>query len=152
MSQSHLIFGILLALPLIWLSITDVTHHTIPDVASASVGVLGVAFGWFFSSLSGVDLVGALLLLLFLWGLSEAFWRRYAKDALGMGDVKLLAAGMLCTGVIFFWTAVLIAALGGICAVGIGRVLFDRDETGIPFGPFIAYGLYLTVTILRSPW
>lgn len=152
LSQRRVIFCSFLAIPLIWLSVTDTLHQTIPDSASVFVAALGLGYQWFYGGIAIADVAASLTILGLLWSASEIYWRRHAQEALGLGDVKLLAVGMLCTGVIAFWTAVLIAAVGGICAILLRRILVHQVETGVPFGPFIAYGLFVTVTILRAPW
>lgn len=139
---------IALALPLIWLSVTDFFFKIIPDSASMMVAVWGIAPH---SQQSGrdhaIDLVVAIVLLVALWLASEVYWRLRGNDALGLGDVKLLAAGVLCVGAAEIWLAVLIATLGGIVSVLLSRFRATGPESGVPFGPFIAYGLFLTVMI-----
>jgi leader peptidase (prepilin peptidase) / N-methyltransferase len=97
----------------------------VPTVGSWSEHVVGAAAG------------GAFLILV-----GSTFGRITGRDGLGMGDVKLFAAGGAWTG----WQALpgtlLVAALLGLAYAAIsGRVGEGRDRP-IAFGPFLAVGIW----------
>ena len=136
------VFLALLAIPLIAASVTDLRAQVIPDWTSLAVAGLGLAApvlgGWFpdpvtFAVAAGLTAVLALC--------GEVFWRRTGREALGLGDVKLIGAGTLVIGADRVWSMLLIASAGGIAAVllsGKGR------RRAIPFGPFLAYAVFAT--------
>lgn len=134
-----LMLGVL-AVPLIWATVTDLARHVIPDTASAVVAATGLAYPFLTGSLPEPMTVGvALLVTLVLAGASEMFWRRYQTEALGLGDVKLIGAGTLVVGAQNLWLVIGLAAIGGIVAAMLAR----RDhQKGIPFGPFLAYAIF----------
>ena len=138
-----------LAVPLVWLSVTDLERKIIPDTANALVALIGLA-----RHLSGdltglqIDLAAAIIVFLVLWIASEVYWRRNQKEALGLGDVKLLAAGTFCVGTLHIWQVILCGSVGGILAYYLARRGSRKVDSGIPFGPFLAYGLFLTFTVL----
>jgi leader peptidase (prepilin peptidase) / N-methyltransferase len=135
-----------LAPPLIWLSVVDLDDHVIPDSASLLVAVLGLLNATFDNSptlWATIGLAIAVLVLLAIAG--EVFWRRYGYEALGLGDAKLIAAGTLVVGAANFWIMLLLAATGGIVAALLSK---HGRKSGIPFGPFLAYSIFLTFLYL----
>jgi prepilin signal peptidase PulO-like enzyme (type II secretory pathway) len=137
-----------LALPLIWLSVIDLRSKTIPDAASLAVVAIGVVlFRYPLDYDFFIDLLAAILILVVLWAVGEWYWRRHSSDALGIGDVKLIAAGTLCVGASRIWQVILIASIGGIIAVLVEKKRAAKTDTGVPFGPFIAYALFLVIAI-----
>lgn len=98
-SASNIWLLLAVAIPLIWLSITDLRKHIIPDAATALIALIGlVQHGWPPDSDLALDGAVSLAVLIVLWIVSEIFWRRHSREALGLGDVKLLSAGVLCVG------------------------------------------------------
>lgn len=72
-------------------------------------------------------------------------WRK--TDGLGLGDVKFLAAAAIWVGISGIPTLLLIAALAALAAAG-GLQLAGEQmtrQTALPFGPFLAAGLLLTL-------
>jgi len=129
-----------LAVPLIWATVTDLARHVIPDTASAVVAVTGLAYPFLIGTTpEPVTLGVALLVTLVLAGTSEMFWRRHQTEALGLGDVKLIGAGTLVVGAQNLWLVIGLAAIGGIIAAVLAR---RNHQKGIPFGPFLAYAIF----------
>ncbi|MDD7973716.1 prepilin peptidase [Roseinatronobacter alkalisoli] len=126
------------------LSVIDLRRHVIPDWASATVAVIGLGHGHLSGNLDGTTLIFAAGVLVVLWAGSEAYWRLRQREALGLGDVKLLAASSILLGQEAFWFGVMLACVGGIVA---GLLSGSTRGSGIPFGPFIAYGVFLTFLI-----
>lgn len=138
---------LLLTLPLIWLSLTDLARRIIPDTASAAVAGIGIV-GWVNDPLAlGLTLMvsGAVVIGLALSG--GLYWRRRGHEALGLGDAKLIGAGILVVGIDAMWLMLLLGSIGGIAsAVFAGRT----GDGGVPFGPFLAYSIYITFLLTGS--
>lgn len=128
----------------------DLEHQIIPDEISLG----GIAFGIlasivyppiqntasrylaFFSSLEGLVIGGAIFWLIRIVG-----GRVFKKEALGLGDVKLMAAiGALLGPSLVLLTAFLAALVGSV--IGLTLIAVGRAELGsrLPFGPFICLG------------
>jgi len=132
--------ALMLGLPLIWLSVVDIDRFEIPDLASAWILLGGI--WWQFSCGWGVVLdVLIVFLLMFLFSILAKKWM--GKTALGFGDVKLLGASAAWVGALGISSVVLLASVAGIIFTvmmwGIRRRRFDAP---IPFGPFIAMGVW----------
>ncbi len=99
----------------------------------------------FLSSLSGALLGGGTLLLVGILG--KAVLKR---DALGLGDVKLMffVGGLLgCEGALIVFFAG--CAVGSLVGVPL-RLLTGKRE--IPFGPFLAFGVLLVLFFKPEIW
>jgi leader peptidase (prepilin peptidase)/N-methyltransferase len=143
------VLGALLLPVLVWLSLVDLARHEIPDLASASIAVVGLGFQWHLHGPGPVlwaTLALALALTALLWGIGALFFSRTGTEALGIGDAKLIGAGALCVGAPAVWLMIFVAATGGIAAALIAR---RRDATageqGLAFGPFLAYAIFLVI-------
>jgi leader peptidase (prepilin peptidase)/N-methyltransferase len=87
-------------------------------------------FSWSLAS----AIIGALILLAIGWLGTLIF----GKEAMGMGDVKFIAAICSFLGVTsLIWTITVSSAIGAI--LGVGLILWQRGAWGtrIPFGPFL---------------
>jgi leader peptidase (prepilin peptidase)/N-methyltransferase len=136
--------GALLAVALI-----DWDTYLIPDELSlglAAAGVLCAAWNPYFAGgdwrmAAWWSLRGGLLGLALGWGLAAAGTAAFKKEALGGGDVKLLAGVGAWAGAVGAFDCLLIGSLlGSIYAV---RLLLSgraRRSDPIPFGPFLAAG------------
>ena len=75
-----------------------------------------------------------------LWLVGEMYFRRAATEGLGIGDAKLFGAGAVLLGPFHLPDLFLLSSLGGI----LGWVLTRKSrDGGIPFGPFIAYAIFV---------
>jgi leader peptidase (prepilin peptidase) / N-methyltransferase len=152
-----LLLGGLLSVFLIVIAFIDLDHRIIPD--GLSLGLLGVGVGA--SPLNSLladgtlprvaaALIGAatgFLITLLIALAGRAVWK---KDALGGGDVKLMAA----VGSFVGWAGVPAALFAGsfagtlwVGALAIRR-RFRRGDY-VPFGPFLAAGAWLVW--IRTP-
>lgn len=152
LSALQIAVAAVLAVPLIWLSMTDLEKLTIPDSASATIAVTGLVYQ-FQSDACGllITLPLAMLLLLILWLVGQAYWRMTNTEALGIGDAKLIAAGTLCVGIENIWLVILTASLGGIIAILVARFSGGAKQSAVPFGPFLAYAIFITFLSNGSP-
>ncbi len=130
----------ILAAPLIWLSVTDLELHVIPDTATLAVAICGLAHPILVGhSPSIVTVLVALTVIGMLALLGEIYWRHHGVEALGLGDVKLIGAGTLVVGAEKLWIVILLSTSGGIVAALLAQ---RRGDRGIPFGPFLAYAIF----------
>ncbi len=138
----------------IWI---DWEHQIIPDEISVGGIVLGLAFSFFFPvwvsgsegvagwrsllwSAAGLLTGGGILYLMAVVG-----EKVFKKEAMGGGDVKLLAA----IGAFFGWKGALFALFAGSVAGSFAglAVKYTLKKEAIPFGPYLALG-----TVLHMFW
>jgi len=145
-------------IPLYWIVVAgllvatfiDLEHYIIPNEITYGGIVLGLAlspinpvlraehsvFGAMLQSVFGMVIGGGLLL-----GIAWIGGKVFKKEAMGMGDVKLLAA----IGAFMGWQATLftlfISSVVG-AVVGLTLVLAQRKgwQSRLPYGPYIALG------------
>jgi len=147
-----IILADVLSFYLLTLSIIDFRHRIIPDELSLSllvIGILTAPLNPFFSGplwtkvalsvLSGFG--GGFLMWAMAWGGEKIF----KKEALGGGDIKLIAA----TGSLLGWTGIAGSLLFGSMAGGLVAIvllIMKKKKLGetLPFGPFLSIGIYLT--------
>ncbi|MBR5020652.1 MAG: prepilin peptidase [Oscillospiraceae bacterium] len=137
---------------LMMIALSDVRFCIIPDeliiagcVTAAAAALPEVLSGgdWF-TRLSPV--LGALLGAAVILGINLIGRLVYKKDALGMGDLKLMVVcGILCGTV-----GTVIAMMAGILAAGVwfavGIVIRRvRSEEYLPLGPFLIFGTMFTL-------
>jgi prepilin signal peptidase PulO-like enzyme (type II secretory pathway) len=137
-----LVSGII-AIPLIWLSVTDLATHEIPDTATLIVALVGAVLQWKLHGpgpafLWTLGLAGALCALFHLIG--QRYYDRKAVEAIGIGDAKLIGAGAVAVGIDSVWAMIFVAATGGIVAALLARRR-DAVTKGLAFGPFLAYSI-----------
>jgi leader peptidase (prepilin peptidase)/N-methyltransferase len=151
------VFSALLAGLVIWIAWVDLEHLIIPDLANAAMAVLGLALvaieapGAHMEALSDALMrsiaAGGLLFLV-----RFAFAKLAGREGLGLGDVKLVAAG----APFLAWTtlpyALVLAAAAAILVVGLRSIRqgqwLDR-ETEIPFGAFLAPAIWVAFLLER---
>ena len=135
------------ALAMLVLFFTDYDHQLLPDPVTLGGFATGMALAWWNPFLPGEPgwgrlwsaLSGAALGAGVLWGIGAAYTRLRGVEAMGMGDVKMMAmVGAFAgpAGVLFTLFAASIAgALVGIALIPLrGRSMKDT----LPFGCFLA--------------
>lgn len=90
--------------------------------------------------------LGMVLAVTFIWGIRKTAWLIYKKEAMGDGDVTLIAPLALLMG----WPGVLVGlylsfVLGGL--VGVFLLLWKKKKlkSTIPFGPFLILGTFISL-------
>jgi leader peptidase (prepilin peptidase)/N-methyltransferase len=133
-------------LAMLVLFFTDLDHQLLPDAVTLTGFVLGLVIAWFnpflgepgwsriWSALSGAALGAGLL-----WGIGALYSKLRGVEAMGMGDVKMMAlVGAFAGpwGVVFtIFAASLVGAVVGVLLIPLrGRTLQDT----LPFGCFLA--------------
>ena len=134
------------ALALLVLFFTDYDHQLLPDTVTLTGLVVGLAVAWFnpflhgdewravWSSLSGAAVGSGLL-----WGFGALYGKIRGVEAMGLGDVKMMAMVGAFTGpvgVLFtIFGGSLVGAIFGLAMIPLkGRSLQDT----LPFGCFLA--------------
>jgi leader peptidase (prepilin peptidase) / N-methyltransferase len=145
------IFSSLLAGLALWIASVDLEQRIIPDLANAAMALLGLALivtQTPVSALAG-DIADALMRALAAGGVLYlvrfVFLRVAGKEGLGLGDVKLMAAGatLLSWGSLPY--ALVLAAVAAIMVVvlrGIRQGQWLDRQTEIPFGAFLAPAIW----------
>jgi leader peptidase (prepilin peptidase)/N-methyltransferase len=135
---SAAVFGTLL----LGIGITDARHYLIPDEFSLGGLVLGLAL-----ALGGgvpgflQALLGAAVGFGLLWGVAQAGAWVFKEEAMGGGDVKMMAM----VGSFVGWRGVLLTVFAG---AALGSLIFVplsiRKKRLVPFGVFLAVGAAVT--------
>jgi leader peptidase (prepilin peptidase) / N-methyltransferase len=151
-------FAAVLAVLAVYVAAVDLDRFIIPDLANVAIFAAGLALvaveGWHAGPLA--DLEDALLRTLaaggFMWSLRFVYARATGVEGLGLGDVKLAAAGAPFLG----WdTLPLTLALAAIaCALALtARALLRGEpiERGreLPFGAFLAPAIWAVFVLER---
>lgn len=152
---SYIFIGALCCYALIVITFIDIDYMIIPNEITLSGIILGLILSplcpqnlgaltpgeGLIQSVLGILVGGGILLII---GTVAEWWLK--KEAMGMGDVKLMA--ML--GALFGWKAALITIfLGSLIGAIIGGLLMliGRLEKGrhIPFGPYLAMAGFISI-------
>ena len=131
---------------LIVIALIDFEHKFIPDRFQIALLILGIlctifdpVWGWA-SHVIGLFVGGGVLLVFYGLG-----YLLYKKEALGFGDVKLMA---VC-GLILGWQSVLVALFFGAILGAIGCLLLrgisKQKEVEYAFAPYLAFGVILAM-------
>jgi leader peptidase (prepilin peptidase)/N-methyltransferase len=142
----------------IWIALVDLEDLIIPDLASAGIAVLGLALIVIETPAGALqeEILDALMRAVAAGGLlflvRVAFKRFTDKEGLGLGDVKLMAAG----ATLLSWTglpyAVVLAAVAAILVIvlrGIRHGAWLDRQTEIPFGAFLAPAIWAAFLLER---
>jgi leader peptidase (prepilin peptidase)/N-methyltransferase len=126
--------------------VIDFRHFLIPDLITYPGILIGLGLSFIPGGLTPLEsLVGASASGLFLWLVGFAASLLLKKEAMGLGDVKLLAmCGALFGAPVALFGLIFASVLG--CAVGLPMMLFRRlnEQRHIPFGPYICVGVLLS--------
>lgn len=136
--------AVFLAPVLIWLSVRDLESYELPDTGVLAIVVISLMHVTFMveKSLLG-QITTAIGVTAFFWMFGEVYFRRSGQEGLGIGDAKLFGSGALLLGPWQIPELVLLPSLGGVAFHFMGRLRGQVTNTGIPFGPFIAYAIFI---------
>lgn len=137
-----LLFSLALIGFLIALSWTDIKSYRLPDKLTFPLMGLGLIEG-FISNILPERLIGLALGYLVFVGIEYGFKALRSKDGLGRGDAKLLATGGAWCGWMGLPFIVLIASGFGLLATLMPSVRKSAESGRIPFGPFLALGIFM---------
>jgi leader peptidase (prepilin peptidase)/N-methyltransferase len=131
------------------LALTDIRHGIIPDGLNLSIAGLGLLKATVAGGLAaGADAaIEGIAVGVIFWMLRRLYFAWRKIEGLGLGDVKFLAATAPWIGAAGIPMLLLIAALTALAtALGLrwaGQAM--TRQTSLPFGPFLAMGLLLTL-------
>jgi leader peptidase (prepilin peptidase) / N-methyltransferase len=132
---------------LLALSAMDFLSFRLHDALVGAVALLGIpAIIWLVPSVLWSHALAGALGFALLAALSALYHRLRGREGLGLGDAKLFGAAGLWVGLEGLPSTMLIAAFLAL-AVAFALFLAGRPvsgETRIPFGPFLALGLWCT--------
>lgn len=143
---------------LIAVTLIDWDTFLIPDVLSLGLlaagllasplnPILGRGGPWYVAI--GLSLRGAVVGFVMCWLVAEAGERIFGKEAMGGGDIKLLAAvGAWSGGLGAFDTLMLGSLLGSIYGIGLMSLGRLKRSDPIPFGPFLSAGAIFNFFVL----
>ena len=147
--------ALLITYCLIVLSMIDFRLYIIPDRFSIGLTVLGLLIFFINPAFSGSlsakfiqCIIGGAVGFFGLWGLAFIGSLIFKKEAMGGGDIKLIAGIGTLTG---FNGVISTLVISSFSALVYYAVLFifkknPQDKT-IPFGPFISIGLFINILI-----
>ncbi len=138
--------SLLLCVALVALSTIDAETFLLPDVITLPMIAAGLALHW---QSGNAVLIERVLSAAFgfglLWGVARfyEFWR--GRSGLGMGDAKLMAMSGAWLGHEAFATVLGYAALGALASVAVASLRGSAVTltTRIPFGPYLAFAIWL---------
>jgi leader peptidase (prepilin peptidase) / N-methyltransferase len=149
-------FLVLLALACLALAWIDFRRGIIPDWLNLFVALAGLAQAWLLDGW-GATLAAAregLIIGAIVFALRGLYFRLRGHHGLGLGDVKLLAASAVWVGAAGIPMQLLVGSITAlIVAVALhiaGRTM--TRQTALPFGPFLALGLLVTLALQQQGW
>ena len=124
----------------------DLRRWLLPDALTLSLVLAGLVAAAIWAPWDVLDRsAGAACGYLGLWLVAWSYRRLRGREGLGGGDAKLLAAGGAWVGAGALPTVLFAGATSALIAAGIlmlaGHQL--RRDTALPFGPFLALGIWL---------
>jgi leader peptidase (prepilin peptidase)/N-methyltransferase len=148
------------ALSMLALFFTDYDHQLLPDAITLTGLAVGLAISWFNPFLEGagwrrvwLSVAGAAIGSGLLWGFGALYGKLRGVEAMGMGDVKMMAMvgafagpfGVLLT----IFGGSIVGALFGVVMIPLkGRSLQDA----LPFGCFLAPAAMGALLFSRYVW
>ncbi len=136
---------------LIALAATDLETYRLPNPLTLGGLGVGLAFSVVVPPGPVAAVLGACVGAGILWGIRWAWLRATGKDAMGLGDVKMLAMIGAFLGWQQVWVVLLLSTLVG-AIVGVGLAAAGRGTMGtkLPFGVFLA-GAALVASQVGEP-
>ncbi|MEI6148061.1 MAG: prepilin peptidase [bacterium] len=157
-------------IPIYWLAVfglalgtfVDLEHMIIPDRVTLGGIALGIVLSMlvpalhfettFFGGL-GAAFIGALTGSGLLWGVALLGKALFKKDAMGMGDVKLLGAiGAFLGWVSVLFTVMVSSFFGALVGVTLVAMKKKDMQSRIPYGPYLALAALIWMLWGPSMW
>lgn len=132
---------------LLALAVIDARTFILPDALTLPLIAAGLAVAWYLDPAPPLDhVVGAAAGGLSFWLIAHLYARTRHRQGLGLGDAKLFAAAGAWVSWQGLASVLLTASLGALALVALLAAFGGpaRASTRVPFGPFLALGLWLT--------
>ncbi|MBI5565840.1 MAG: prepilin peptidase [Chloroflexi bacterium] len=133
---------------LLLVTVTDFEHRLIPERATLPAIALAAltCWLWFWHEYWYVAFIGGLIGYVFFWLTVVVGNKAIGRGAMSRGDITLAAYVGLITGFPGIITALVVTILaGGIISFVLLLVRVVNLRSGIPYGPFIALGGFVTM-------
>lgn len=134
--------GILFSL-LIALALHDLKTFRLPDALTFPLIAMGLIFAYVQGAL-GSSILGAGIAYIGFVALEVFYKRLRGINGLGRGDAKLFAAGGAWCGWYGLTFIILIASATGLVHALFLSKVNRKDPIRIPFGPHLAFGIFMT--------
>ncbi len=151
--STGLLVQALFLLMMIPMSIIDIRHYIIPDLLSVTMIIAGLAVSFLPGGTTPIQSIigimgGGGILYLIGW-LGTVIFKK--GEAMGGGDIKLMAAAGALFGIEISLMGIIFGALLGSIA-GIGMMCFKKlsADHRIPFGPYLGAGIWIAVLAGRT--
>jgi leader peptidase (prepilin peptidase)/N-methyltransferase len=132
---------LLFSCALIVLFAIDLEHQILPNVITLPGIVVGLAFSLFLPPGPWSAIVGILIGGGVLWAIATGWELLRGVEAMGFGDVKMLAMiGAFLGWKLTLLTFVLSTMAGGLMGAGLLLAGRGKMSTALPFGTFLALG------------
>jgi leader peptidase (prepilin peptidase)/N-methyltransferase len=162
--SSGFVIAAAFTLALVVLFFTDLDHQLLPDAVTLTGFATGLAVAWWNPFLGGTGsarvwsaVAGAALGSGLLWAVGALYGKLRQVEAMGLGDVKMMAmVGAFTgpTGVLFtIFAASLVGAAFGLLMIPLrGRTLQDKLPFGCFLAPAAAAALFVSRSALSAYW
>lgn len=131
---------------LICISGIDIREKTIPDIVVLPSTLIGATMSVMLKDMALWNLLAGIFGgALFLYIVRAASSKILKREALGEGDITLIAMIGAYTGIYGVYISIL---AGSIVGSIVGIILLFKKQREIPFGPFLSLGAILAVFLL----
>ena len=129
------------------LSVIDFRTGYLPDVIVAPLGLIGLGVALYGSPIAvtwPMALFGAAINAGIFYGLRWIVSRMKGREAMGLGDVKLVAAGGLWLGPLGLPYIMAVSGVATLLGVGIASLITRKPlwQGEMPLGPGLALGIW----------
>lgn len=143
-SQETQLVAIALAPVLILISVHDLESYELPDMGAVLIVLLSLVFLVFTDpNLVLRHAITGIFVCASFWVFGAIYFHRTGTEGLGIGDAKLFGAGAFLLGPWQLPELLFFSSLGGIIFYMVQSLRHQNNRPGIPFGPFIAYAIFM---------